>query len=420
MPIDTASRSDPLRRRLRHLTPGERAEEAAAFVELFHRENGLPSATMKARRAEVLRSLRRENWYEHTADELAFGARVAWRNSARCIGRLFWKSLEVIDCRAVTDSDEMASRLFAQMRMAHAGDRVTPIISVFPPMKGDASPTYAENAQLIQYAGYLDPSGGVIGDPQNLEFTRIARSLGWQAPEPHGPFDVLPLMLRTPGGGRLIYSLPEDLIREVPIRHPSRAGLDGLGLRWYAVPFVSDMILSIGSIDYPCAPFNGFYQGTEIASRNLVDSARYDLLAAAASAMGIDRSERLWKDETLTELNRAVLHSFDQAGVSICDHHAASEWHLTFVRTEQAAARAVAGDWAWIVPPQASAACPVFHLPMSDQSDVPNFYRSRASDGADLAVRRSTEVEGRMRGRWRRWQRRWRWRWRKWIRERTR
>ena len=34
-------------------------------------------------------------------EELSYGAKLAWRNSNRCIGRLFWDSLNVEDARNV-------------------------------------------------------------------------------------------------------------------------------------------------------------------------------------------------------------------------------------------------------------------------------------------------------------------------------
>ncbi|WP_044747531.1 nitric oxide synthase oxygenase [Bacillus alveayuensis] len=37
--------------------------------------------------------------YKHTYEELEHGAKMAWRNSNRCIGRLFWQSLHVFDAR---------------------------------------------------------------------------------------------------------------------------------------------------------------------------------------------------------------------------------------------------------------------------------------------------------------------------------
>lgn len=66
------------------------------------------------------------------------------------------------------------------------------------------------------------------------------------------------------------------------------------------------------------------------------------------------------------------------------DHHTASEQFMTFHRREQAAGRRVAADWRWIVPPQAGAACDVFHLKMRNFHPVPNFYRDRGSDGMRL------------------------------------
>jgi nitric-oxide synthase len=146
------------------------------------------------------------------------------------------------------------------------------------------------------------------------------------------------------------------------------------------------MILSIGGIEYPCAPFNGFYMASEIASRNFADESRYDQLRAAAEAMGIDTSRALWKDRVLTELNEAVLHSFKAVGATILDHHTASEQFMEFFQKERSAGREPSAEWSWIVPPQASASCPVYHLPMQDRHQVPNYYGSAATDGARLGT----------------------------------
>lgn len=393
---DNSVESDPLRRRLRRISLSERIEEARAFIDLFYRENGLPDGQRAVRRREVVRSLRRHGFYDHTVDELAYGARVAWRNNARCIARIFWKSLEVRDCRAVLEPDAMAAQLAEHLRLAQGEGRVRPMISIFAPVRGRHSPWYVENGQVTQFAGYVGDDNRVVGDPLNVEFTRTAMALGWRPVGECGPFDVLPLIIRDAGGQRLVYELPETVHRMVELRHPRHEAFNALGLRWYSVPVVSDMILTIGGVDYPCAPFNGYYLGTEIASRDLVDETRYDLIEAVARAVGADLNDVLWKDVALLELNRAVLHSFKGAGVTIVDHHTASAQYLDFAQREHMAGRAPSGDWAWIVPPQASAACPVFHLPMTDLRDVPNFYRSRASDGAGLALSRVTEQRGRL------------------------
>lgn len=407
MYLDSHASSNPLLRRLRRLSRRERIEEAVAFVRQYHRENGLDAQACQSREREVVTSLRRTGHYDHMPDELAFGARVAWRNHARCIGRLYWKSLEVHDCRHIIEPDEIAGQMARHMRLAHNGGAIRSIISIFAPVKGRALPAYIENRQIAQYAGYLD-GGNMIGDPLNAEFTRIVSALGWRAPATPGYFDLLPLLVRDRAGVRHVYELPADSITQLSIRHPTQSGLEQLNLRWYSVPCVSDMILTIGGIDYPCAPFNGHYMATEIASRDFIDENRYNLLVPARSALGVSEADPLWKDVVLTELNRAVLHSFETAGVTIADHHTASQQFVEFAQKEQASGRVLSANWSWIVPPQAASACPTYHWPMRDHGDVPNYYRSRALDGAHLRISYSADHMSRWRWRWRRAVRRFR------------
>jgi nitric-oxide synthase len=49
--------------------------------------------------------------YTHTTEELAYGAKMAWRNASRCIGRLYWRSLVVLDRRRARTADEIFSLL---------------------------------------------------------------------------------------------------------------------------------------------------------------------------------------------------------------------------------------------------------------------------------------------------------------------
>ncbi|MFM7133155.1 MAG: nitric oxide synthase oxygenase [Planctomycetota bacterium] len=382
-----ATVTHPLRQRLRRLDPAARRAEAEAFIRQFHAENELSDATCRARIREVVRELDRTGHYDHTPAELAFGARVAWRNHARCIGRLYWKSLEVVDCRHVTDPDGIAARVAEHMVAAHGDGRVRSTISVFAPVRGDELPAHIESRQIAQYAGYMLPGGGILGDPIAVEATRAAIELGWRPPDAPGMFDLLPITICDARGRRHLYELPAGTIKEVRIEHPSCARLAELGLRWYTVPCVSAMSMTIGGIEYPCAPFNGFYMASEIASRNFADETRYDLLRPAAEALGIDARGTLWKDRVITELNEAVLHSYRKAGVAIVDHHMASEQFLDFVAKERAAGREISAEWSWIVPPQASAACPVYHLPMRERNLVPNYYASASGDGAELGAK---------------------------------
>lgn len=384
---DRTAATSPLARRLRRISAMERREEARNFLNAFHDATAAGRDARQKRWATVRRELSRHGYYEHTPEELAFGARLAWRNTGRCIGRLFWESLDVVDCRHITEPAAIHTRILEHLGEAFSDGRIRSVISIFRPVHGNELPAWIESGQIAQYACYQTELGGLVGDRQNVEATRIALSMGWTPPSTPGRFDLLPYLIRDAKDRRHLFSLPQGAIREVEIEHPVYAGLAKLGLRWYAVPMVSNMILTIGGIDYPCAPFNGFYMGTEIASRNFADARRYDLMEEAARAMDIKLDPKeapLWRDQVLTELNRAVLHSFQAAHVTMVDHHTAANQFMTFHDREQRAGRRVAGDWRWLVPPQAGSAHEVFHLKMRNFHPVPNFYRDRGSDGLRL------------------------------------
>lgn len=298
---------------------------------------------------------------------------------------------------------------------AFGDGRIRSVMSVFPPVQGQWVPSWIESPQITQYACHSLSNRGLVGDRQNAEWTRIAYAMGWAPEGEPGAFNLLPWFIRDEDDRRLRIDPAHEVVHEVDIRHPEYQGLASLNLRWYAVPVVSNMILTIGGIDYPCAPFNGFYMATEIASRNLADARRYDLLPKVAEAIGVepnDRSDPFWKDRVLTELNSAVVHSYRAAGITLIDHHAASEQFMTFHRRELAAGRRVAADWRWIVPPQSSAACDVFHLKMRNFHPVPNFYRDRGTDGLRLMPWYGDQHRGRLAGwsdrimrRWKVWKR---------------
>ncbi|MFP3514162.1 nitric oxide synthase oxygenase, partial [Peribacillus sp. SIMBA_075] len=82
------------------------------------------------------------------------------------------------------------------------------------------------------------------------------------------------------------------------------------------------------------------------------DQQRYNMLPRVADLMGLDTSREatLWKDKALVELNVAVLHSFKEQGVSIVDHHTASQQFRRFEEREEKCGRAVTGDWMWLIP----------------------------------------------------------------------
>ncbi|MFE7559499.1 nitric oxide synthase oxygenase [Kitasatospora sp. NPDC057500] len=335
--------------------------QAADFIRRFHAEQpaaGDPDARIRA----VLDEIDRTGGYQHTPDELAHGARLAWRNAARCIGRLYWRSLVVRDLRHLSSADDIATECFEHLRTATNGGRIRPVISVFAPDRPGRPAARILNQQLVRYAGRPGPDGRWIGDPAGGQLAARARDLGWKGGEER--FEVLPLLIQErPGERPYWYELPEDTTLEVPLSHPGHPWFAELGLRWYAVPAISDMTLEIGGVRYPTAPFNGWYMGTEIGARNLADADRYDMLATVAGRLGLDTSSErtLWRDRALVELNVAVLHSFQEAGVTMADHHTESERFLRHIAQEQRAGRPTPADWSWIVPPVSGGLTPVYH-----------------------------------------------------------
>jgi len=335
---------------------------AHAFLEQFHAETS-PAYPLRRRLRRVRAEIDRTGTYVHTGAEVEFGARVAWRNAARCIGRLYWPGLHVRDRRAVGSPSAVADECAAHLRASTRGGRIRSTITVFAPDRPDRPGPRILNDQLVRYAGHRTSTGGVRGDGGQVELTEHALALGWQPPDPPGRFDVLPLLIAADGAAPEVHELPRDAVLEVPLVHPEFAWFAKLRLRWHAVPAISNMPLSIGGVTYPAAPFNGWYLGTEIGARNLADPERYDLLPVVAERMGIaGGSERtLWRDRAVIELVRAVQHSFDVAGVTMSDHHEESRRFLKHVAKEERAGRGCPADWSWIVPPISGALTPVFH-----------------------------------------------------------
>ncbi|SIQ29777.1 nitric-oxide synthase [Paenibacillus sp. RU4T] len=346
--------------------------EAESFLRRYFGERDKPPAEAEERIREVLSAIRRTGGYDHTAEELVYGGKAAWRNNSRCIGRLFWNSLEVIDARHASTEDEVAECLFRHLEKAGAEGRIRPLMTVFRSRSEGSEEISIWNHQLIRYAGYPSPDGSSPrrGDPASDEFTSICLSLGWKGSG--GDFDVLPLVIGIGAREPKLYEIPPHLVQEVEIRHPETSALDSLGLRWYAVPVISDMSLEIGGIQYPAAPFNGWYMETEIGARNFADAGRYDRLPDVADALGLDRSSNttLWKDRALVELNLAVLHSFKRDGVSIVDHHTAADQFMRFQQQEREQGRDVSARWSWLIPPISPAATAVWHDSAMQEYDL--------------------------------------------------
>ena len=352
--------------------------EANEYLRMFYEEQQLPEPQLQERFSEIHQEYCCSRTYWQNYEELAYGAKVAWRNSSRCIGRIFWQSLTVRDLRHLTTAEAIFTALVDHIRLATNGGNVQPTVSIFAPNQPGQPGIRIWNPLLIRYAGYRQADGSVVGDPAQVELTEICQQLDWQGKGTR--FDLLPLIIQMPDQKPQWFEIPPDAVMEVPISHPDYPWFAELGLKWHALPAVSDWRLEIGGISYSAAPFSGWYMSTEIGARNFGDVSRYNLLPVIAERLGLNTRSKLslWKDLALIELNKAVLHSFAGCGVTMVDHHTASDQFMRHMQREAEFGRVVPADWGRIVPPLSASATKVFHQEMQDVCLKPNFFPQTA------------------------------------------
>jgi nitric-oxide synthase len=351
--------------------PEDVYQQAAAFFALPEVAEIAEPGRIHQVRAEIAET----GTYWQTESELLVGAKLAWRNHARCAGRYNWRSLRLLDLRHQTSADQIAEGCFEHLRVSTNGGRLRSVITVFDQQRPGRDGPRVHNPQLIRYAGYRTAEG-IVGDPLHAELTEQVQAIGWAGKGT--AFDVLPVLISVDGSAPVLYEVPASAILEVPIEHPEFSWFADLGLRWHANPAISNLCLEIGGVRYPAAPFSGWYVSSEIGARNLSDEARYNMLPAIARGMGLStrRNASLWKDRALIELNAAVLWSYEKAGVYIVDHHTAASQFLTHVDRETECGRQVPADWAWVNPPLSASTTPTYHRSFDppDFSVRPNFY----------------------------------------------
>uniref|UniRef100_A0A8B9EGI6 nitric-oxide synthase (NADPH) n=1 Tax=Anser cygnoides TaxID=8845 RepID=A0A8B9EGI6_ANSCY len=319
---------------------------------------------------EVTKEIEATDTYQLRDTELIYGAKHAWRNAARCVGRIQWSKLQVFDARDCTTAHGMFNYICNHIKYATNKGNLRSAITIFPQRTDSKHDFRIWNAQLIRYAGYKQPDGSVLGDPANVELTEICIQQGWKAP--HGRFDILPLLLQANGNDPELFEIPPELVLEVPIRHPKFEWFKELGLKWYGLPAVSNMLLEIGGLEFSACPFSGWYMGTEIGVRDYCDNSRYNILEQVAKKMNLDmrKTSSLWKDQALVEINIAVLYSFQ---VTIVDHHSATESFIKHMENEYRCRGGCPADWVWIVPPMSGSITPVFHQEMLNYRLTPSF-----------------------------------------------
>ncbi len=91
--------------------------EAEQFIHRCYAELGMSTEQQMKRIEEVRREVNETGTYSHTLVELEHGARMAWRNNNRCIGRLFWERLHVFDKRALETTEDVFSALLKHIRI---------------------------------------------------------------------------------------------------------------------------------------------------------------------------------------------------------------------------------------------------------------------------------------------------------------
>ncbi|MEM7052676.1 MAG: nitric oxide synthase oxygenase [Acidobacteriota bacterium] len=355
--------------------------EAREFIAQFFEEVE-PEGDLDYRLVDVGQEILETGTYTQTSAELLFGARVAWRNSTRCVGRHYWKALDLIDARDLSEPQEMFEAIVDYLRTSTNKGKIRSNILVFPQTPAGEPGIRIWNDQLIRYAGYRRKGGEVLGDSSQVEITEAIQGLGWTGGEGTA-FDLLPIVIEVPGKDPEWFELPADAVLEVVIEHPDYPAFGERGYRWHAVPSISNMRLEAGGLSYTAAPFNGWYMGSEIGARNLADEQRYNLLPVMAEVMGLEtrRESSLWRDRAMVELNVAVLHSFEKAGVKIVDHQTCTRHFVRFEEREAEANREVLGDWEWLVPPVSGSATPVFHRKYENRDIKPNYFYQGKPEG---------------------------------------
>jgi len=212
------------------------------------------------------------------------------------------------------------------------------------------------SSQFVRFAGYQLEEGeeheeanpdGIVGDPANLEFTQYLVERGlWTIPDKRTAFDVLPLVLKVPGVTKpFVYTLPDEWVQLVDIEHPTCSAIAGLGLKWAAIPAISNFNMNLGGVHYNCCPFNGWFMSTEIV-RNLME--RYQVQSRWMKAMELNPDERMIEMRIQHEVQVSVLHSFEKACFSIVDPETVGKSFLVHCKRERDNNRECPGQWSWI------------------------------------------------------------------------
>ena len=367
------------------LTAEEKEAQVYEFYKNYYNDtaNSRPSISKEDRLKEVFEAINATGTYEHTEDELGWAARTAWRNSARCVGRSMWKTLAVKDERHLKTPRQIFNKIVEHFRFTHNGGNIIPTAVVFDQRRSDKRPGIRIwNRLILSFAGHTQENGEIVGDPSNVFLTDLAKEMGWKPKAT--AFELLPLIITDANENTEWFELPEDLKGYlIDIKHSSIPAISELGIKWYAIPSVSFMLLEAGGIHYTGIPVAGFYQDTEVSIMDLLATSRYNLLETVGRAMNLDVNVNTsyWKSVVGLEFTRAVYESYKNAGVTMVDHFTISERFQSFMKEELELRGGCPADWVWIVPPLSSGVVPTFHQEMLRYTLHPSYeYQIEAED----------------------------------------
>ena len=109
---------------------------------------------LKRRMLKIEQEIASSGTYTQTAEEIEIGGRLAWRNSAKCIGRISWNTLKIRDCRHLTSPEDIFWQLNEHLKEATAGTNIQSVMTVFAPQKhNETLGTRFWSSQIVRYAG---------------------------------------------------------------------------------------------------------------------------------------------------------------------------------------------------------------------------------------------------------------------------
>lgn len=235
------------------------------------------------------------------------------------------------------------------LRLATMGENLQSVMTIFRPrQRNETWGVRFWNIQFTAYACYETEDGGFMGDPATKHLTKaLIEKMGWIPPEPRSQWDLLPLVIEKDGEPPKMYELPSCYSVQIMITHPTNEAFNQLGLRWHAVPTISNFAVKIGGIDYVCNAFNGWYVEMEIA-RDLWERMEKQKEISRCFNLDVEDDTSNWQEIGFAELNRAIVYSFRKAKMSIVDHQTVCKQFLTHLDREKKVGREVPGQWSWI------------------------------------------------------------------------